>query len=99
MIFYCQKKKKSWKKSGWGGGGGACPPDPSIVGPDIQATRANHTGLLNLPLVETTSFGKNSIRYNAFLSWNFVQSLLPIKLCDYEEIKSDLQKCLIIASY
>ena len=40
-----------------------------------QPTRADNIGLLNLPLVETTSLGKNSIRYNALLSWNFVQSL------------------------
>ena len=63
-----------------------------------QPTRANDVGLINLPLVETTSFGKHSIRYNALLSWNLVQSLLPIKLFDFEDIKTDLKKCLI-ASY
>ena len=63
-----------------------------------QPTRADNIGLLNLPLVETTSFGKNSIRYNALLSWNFIQSLLPAKLSDFEDIKSDLKKCLV-ASY
>ena len=60
-----------------------------------QPTRANDVGLINLPLVETTSFGKHSIRYNALLSWNLVQSLLPIKLFDFEDIKTDLKKCLI----
>ena len=63
-----------------------------------QPTRADNIGLLNLPLVETTSFGKNSIRYNALLSWNFIQSLLPAKLSDFEDIKFDLKKCLV-ASY
>ena len=63
-----------------------------------QPTRADNIGLLNLPLVETTSFGKNSVRYNALLSWNFIQSLLPAKLSDFEDIKSDLKKCLV-ASY
>ena len=66
--------------------------------PHIHPTRANDTGLLNLPLVETTSFGKNSIRFNALLSWNSVQSLLPVRLCDLVDIKSDLKKCLL-ASY
>ena len=62
-------------------------------------TRADNIGLLNLPpLVEITSFGKNSIRYNALLSWNFIQTLLPAKLSDFEDIKSDLKKCLV-ASY
>ena len=37
-----------------------------------QPTRADNIGLLNLPLVETTSFGKNYIRYNALLSCNFI---------------------------
>ena len=60
-----------------------------------QPTRANDVGLLNLPLVKTTSFGKHSIRYNALLSWNLVQSMLPIKLFDLEDIKTDLKKCLI----
>ena len=36
--------------------------------PRIHPTRANDAGLLNLPLVETTSIGKNSIRFNALLS-------------------------------
>ena len=62
-----------------------------------QPTRADNIGLLNLP-VEINSFGKNSIRYNALLSWNFIQSLLPAKLSDFEDIKSDLKKCLV-ASY
>ena len=61
-------------------------------------TRSDNIGLLNLPLVETTSFGKHSIRYNALLSWNHIQSLLPAKISDYEDIKSDLKKCLV-ASY
>ena len=63
-----------------------------------QPTRADNIGLLNLLLVETTSFGKDSIRYNALLSWNFIQSLLPAKLSDFEDIKSELKKCLV-ASY
>ena len=63
-----------------------------------QPTCANNIGLLNLPLVETTSFDKNSIKYNALLSWNFIQSLLPAKLSDFEDIKSDFKKCLV-ASY
>ena len=54
--------------------------------PRIHLTRGNDAGLLNLPLVETTSFGKNSVRYNALLSWNFVQSLLPVRLCDLADI-------------
>ena len=59
--------------------------------PRIHPTRANDTGLLNLPLVETTSLGKNSVRYNALLSWNFVQSLLLFRLRDLADIKSDLK--------
>ena len=59
-------------------------------------TRAENTGLLNLPIVESTCFGKKSIRFNAISSWNYIlQSMLPIKLSDFEHIKSDLRKCLL----
>ena len=58
-------------------------------------TRAENTGLLNLPIVETTCFGKKSIRFNAVSSWNYIQSMLPIKLSEFEHIKSDLRKCLL----
>ena len=61
-------------------------------------TRAQNTGLIDLPSVETTCFGKNSIRHNAIRSWNSVQSLLPIKLIDLESVKCDLKKCFL-ASY
>ena len=60
-----------------------------------HATRAENIGLLNLPIAETTCFGKSSIRYNAVLSWNYIQSLLPVRLTDFEDIKSDLKKCLL----
>ena len=63
-----------------------------------QLTRAQISGLLDLPSVVTTCFGKNSIRYNAIRSWNSIQSLLPIKLIDLENVKGDLKKCFI-ASY
>ena len=61
-------------------------------------TRADKTGLLNLPMVDSSSFGKHSIRFNSILSWNFIQSLLPCKISDFVYLKSDLKKCLI-ASY
>ena len=59
-----------------------------------QPTRADNIGLLNLPLLKTASFGKISIRYNALLSWNFIQPLLPAKISDFEDIKSDLKNAL-----
>ena len=63
--------------------------------PHIQATRANHTDLLNLPLVETTSLGKYSIRYNALLlSWNFVQSLLPTSSATLRILNQTLKSTL-----
>ena len=60
-------------------------------------TRAENTGLLNLiqPFVETTCFGKKSIRFNAVLSWNYIQSMLPVRLSEFVHIKSDLKKCLL----
>ena len=39
-------------------------------------TRANNLGSLNLPMVDSVSFGKNSIRSCSINSWNLVQSLL-----------------------
>ena len=40
-------------------------------------TRADGTGLLNLPMVSSTSFGKKSVRYFSIKSWNYMQSLIP----------------------
>ena len=45
-----------------------------------QGTRAEKIGLFNLPVVNTDSFGKNSIRFNALNSWNKIQSSWPNKL-------------------
>ena len=61
-------------------------------------TRAHKSGLLDLLSVESTCFGKNSIRHNAIRSWNSIQSLLPTRLVELEVIKRDLKKCLL-ASY
>ena len=63
-----------------------------------QPTRAHKSGLLDLPTVLTTCFGKNSVRHNAIRSWNSIQSLLSIKLIDQESVNSDLKKCFL-ASY
>ena len=50
----------------------------------------------NIPDVRTVSFGKNSIRYNSLLSWNEIQSLLlPIKLDDFQDLKTGLKKCFL----
>ena len=40
-------------------------------------TRGNDIGLLNLPMYNTVSFGKNSIRYQSLSSWNSLQLLHP----------------------
>ena len=63
-----------------------------------QSSRLINLPVLIILVVETTSFGKNSIRHNALLSWNFIQAMLTAKLSDSEDIKSDLKKC-IVASY
>jgi len=41
-----------------------------------RVTRADQTGLFNFPIINTVSFGHNSIRFNALNSWNTVQSVL-----------------------
>ena len=71
-----------------------------------QVTRANQTGLFNFPIINTVSFGHNSIRFNALNSWNTVQSVLfeekgeKVKLVsvNYFVLKKLLKKHFI-ASY
>ena len=65
-----------------------------------QGTRAEKFGLLNIPVVNTVSFGKNSIRSKAINSWNKIQSSMPSKLVslDYSHLKNYLKKNFI-ASY
>ena len=43
-------------------------------------TCANELGLVNLPMVDSISFGKNSNRVCAINSWNLIQSSLPDNL-------------------
>ena len=47
-------------------------------------TRANNLGSLNLPMVDSVGFGKNSIRSCPINSWNLVCSLLPGYLVSIE---------------
>ena len=65
-----------------------------------RGTRAEKFGLLNIPVVNTVSFGKNSIRSKAINSWNKIQSSMPSKLVslDYSHLKNYLKKNFI-ASY
>ena len=59
---------------------------------NAHPTRAQTSGLLHLPTVQTTCFGTNSIRHNAIRSWNSIHSLLPIKLVDLESVKNVILK-------
>ena len=60
--------------------------------------RAQNTGLFNLIQTRTTSFGQHSIKYNSILSWNAIQTLMPTKLADFENLKKGL-KDVFIATY
>ena len=61
-------------------------------------TRAGHAGLINVPSVNTTSFGKQSIKYNATHSWNRVQQLLPQKFTEIKNLRKELRE-FYLSSY
>ena len=61
-------------------------------------TRAGHAGLINVPFVNTTRFGKQSIKYNAIHSWNRVQPLLPQKFADIKNLRKELKE-FYLSSY
>jgi len=64
-------------------------------------TRGSLLHLLNKPLVRTTSFGINSIRYQCILNWNFLQSVISqhdLVSLSYYKLKS-MVKASLLASY
>ena len=58
----------------------------------VHITRADKVGLINLPMVNSVSFGKNSIRFCSINSWNHSQILFAEKLflTDFVALKSEL---------
>ena len=63
-------------------------------------TCSNELSLVNLPMVDSISFGKNSTRVCAINSWNFIQSSLPdnLFLKDFANLKRET-KSFFFASY